>query len=83
MTLLPKSLRGFSGEEAFGPLPILAIARKNRKNRFVFFTQKIDSLFLHKKRLTFLIKNRLDFLIENRLDFLLKNRVVIFIALPK
>ena len=53
--------QGFSGEEAFGPLPIFAIARKNRKNRFVFFTQKIDSLFLHKKRLTFLIKKRIDF----------------------
>ena len=36
---------GFSGEESFGPLPILAVARKFEKNESIFY-RKSKNRFL-------------------------------------
>ena len=55
---------GFSGEESFGPLPILAIARKFEKNEAIFFTEKIDSFFLHTKKTNFSNKKSNRFFIQ-------------------
>ena len=55
---------GFSGEEAFGPLPILAIARKFEKKRGDFFTEKIDSFFLPTKKTNFSNKKSNRFFIQ-------------------
>ena len=38
-------LSGFSGEESFGPLPILAVARKFEKNESIFY-RKSKNRFL-------------------------------------